>query len=130
MGVPTFAWLFLVSAIWVRLILVLPTFGLETPARESLARAWRAMRGHFGFALLVSAMSVVPLLVIEHFGNKLYRMLRDPGENFATAPLTMQQCEALLVVAVMLAFRYMIIASLAAWIYRAIVVRKSTAPSL
>ena len=109
----------------VRLILILPILR-ETSVGGGASRGWRAMRGHFGFALAVSLLSALPFIAADHFIMRLYRILSL--HSALPGPLPLRQWEALLVRSADITLQFIFYAALAAWLYRVIVVREPTAP--
>lgn len=116
------------SLLSIRLCLLLPismqeAFGFKV----ALKRAWRDMRGHYLFALAVSCAVLLPLVIFNYFTSHLYRRLADA--DLPAARLSLAQWEALLLRSAQLTFEYILIAALAATLYRMIEARtKATAP--
>jgi hypothetical protein len=117
--------IFLIS---VRVILLLPLSGLEQlDWKSTLVKAWRDMRGSYGFALAASFAAVLPKVVADHFLLRLYRSLYE--QNILPIPLTLRQWEALLVRSGQLTLDYIVVAAVAATLYRSILMQpKPTAP--
>ncbi len=112
-----------------RMALLLPIIALEKIGwRAALLKAWRDMRGNFGFALAVGCAALLPLLVADHFLAQLYRIFYT--SNALPVPLSPREWEALMVRSAQLTLGYIATAALVAWLYRAIAGRRATAPSL
>ncbi len=122
------ALLLVIFLISVRLILLLPLSGLEQlDWKSTLTKAWRDMRGSYGFALAVSVAAVLPMVVVNYFLLRLYRSLSE--QNVLPVALTLRQWEALLVRSGQLTLDYIMVAAVAATLYRSILMRpKPTAP--
>lgn len=115
--------LFLLS---IRLVLLLPLVGLEREGwRIALSRAWRSMKGHYGFALIVSLAAILPVVIAEHFLNGFYRSIL--GSYLPDPQLTLREWAALMVRSTELALDDIMNAALAAGIYLAIVPSASPA---
>jgi hypothetical protein len=108
----------------VRLILVWPVLARAPLNGSALLRAWREMRGHFPFALGVSLLAILPLMVTDGFVERLYRSL-ETQSNLPTQ-LSLPVWEGLLIYGADRTLRYVLYAALAAWLYRAIAARRAT----
>jgi hypothetical protein len=109
----------------VRLILIWPILACAPPDKIALSRAWREMRGHFLFALGVSFLALLPLMVTDVFVERLYRSLEM--QNNLPVQLSLPAWEGLLVYGADRTLRYVLYAALAAWLYRAIAARRTPA---
>jgi hypothetical protein len=111
-----------------RLVLLLPIAAAgEGRWTAMLSNAWRDMRGHFLFALVIGVAALLPVVIADHFLQKLYRNLYTPHGVAAAAPW--EQWTGFLVWSVNLALGYIATAALAAWLYRAIEARRAIGPS-
>ncbi len=105
----------------VRLALLLPLVATERESwRTLLTRAWHDMRGHYGFALVVSLAAFLPVTIADYFLLRLYRRL-----DVHTGP-HLELWGGFFVWSVHLTLVYIATAALAAWLDRAIKARRAT----
>jgi len=129
---PAYLWYLVCFLIWVRLILLWPKLVVAPEGWKSpVIEAWGDMRGKYGFALQAGLFATLPYLFFESFVySHVYRRLIEVGGPVLPKP-NLAQVEAMLVLGALLALRYMLYASLAAWLYRVIAAGRPavTAPS-